>query len=475
MPELPEVETVRKTLAQWLIQRTIVSIECFYPPMMKPSIPQFKKLANGTKLIDISRRGKHLIFHLNNDFVILSHLRMEGKYFLIPQQDSLPRYTVAVFHLDDGHKLVYADTRKFGTLHIVNKQKLLSQSPLAKLGIEPSDLHNQQSIKDQILKRKKGIKSILLDQTIIAGVGNIYADEILFRSQIHPETPGYLLNDQSLTRLLQETKRVIEAAVKAGGTTIRTYRSPSGIDGLFQHKLLAYGREGFPCSRCGIPLVKIQSHGRGTTFCRHCQHHQGLPWIVGVTGEIASGKSTLLHLAQTQGIHTISSDEVVKALYSKKSIQLKLVKLFGKQAIQNHIVNRAHILTQIAEDEAKLNKLESWLHPLVLNSIHRMIRKTKHPVVMVEMPLLFKAGFDTTCNDIIGIGIQPSIQRERLFQRNPTFAQLLLKLNAFNTFKNNQNKVNLHISNQTSLETFERKCHQLIQKIIAAHSNQTTS
>jgi formamidopyrimidine-DNA glycosylase len=310
MPELPEVETVRLTLAQWLIHRTIVNVECFYSPMMKPSIAQFNKLTLKAKLTAISRRGKHLIFELNNDFVILSHLRMEGKYFLITEKETLPKYSIAVFHLDDGHKLVYADTRKFGTLQLINKKNLLTQSPLTKLGIEPRDLNNQSSIKDQIRNRKKGIKSILLDQSIIAGIGNIYADEILFRSRIHPETPGYLLKDETLTVLLQEAKQVIEEAVKAGGTTIRTYRSPSGIDGLFQHHLLAYGREGLPCSRCDIPLVKIQSHGRGTTFCRHCQHQSSLPWIVGLTGEIASGKSTLLQLASVQGVQTISSDEI---------------------------------------------------------------------------------------------------------------------------------------------------------------------
>jgi formamidopyrimidine-DNA glycosylase len=471
MPELPEVETVRLTLAQWLIHRTIVNVECFYSPMMKPSIAQFNKLTLKAKLTAISRRGKHLIFELNNDFVILSHLRMEGKYFLITEKEILPKYSIAVFHLDDGHKLVYADTRKFGTLQLINKKNLLTQSPLTKLGIEPRDLNNQSSIKDQIRNRKKGIKSILLDQSIIAGIGNIYADEILFRSRIHPETPGYLLKDEALTVLLQEAKQVIEEAVKAGGTTIRTYRSPSGIDGLFQHHLLAYGREGLPCSRCNIPLVKIQSHGRGTTFCRHCQHQTSLPWIVGLTGEIASGKSTLLQLASVQGIQTISSDEIVKSLYRKKSIQLKLVKLFGKQAINNHQVNSAFLLTHIAANQDQLLKLESWLHPLVLNTIHRIISKTSHRIVMVEMPLLFKAGFDFVCNDIIGIDITPIKQKERVFKRNPLSAALLLKLNETNTFKANTNKINFMIYNDGSLEKFEHACHQVLNTIIADQSN----
>lgn len=473
MPELPEVETVRQTLEPWLINRKIIHVSCSYAPMMKPSIQAFKKAVEKSTFTSIKRRGKFLIFELNNDQVILSHLRMEGKYFLLSNQESLPKYTIAVFELDNHQRLVYADTRKFGTLHVQHKQAILTKSPISQLGIEPSELMNQTNIKNKIKASMRSIKSILLDQHIIAGVGNIYADEILFRSHIHPESLGYQLSDHALTLLLKETKQVIEEAVRAGGSTIRTYRSPSGIDGLFQHQLLAYGREHLPCLRCGLPLIKIQLHGRGTTYCRHCQHSTRLPWVIGITGEIASGKSTLLNLAKDQGLLTISSDSIVKELYKKPSIQSKLIRLFGKQVIKKGLVDTRLMLSMLANDEHILLTLEQWLHPLVVEKVFQRIQQSKHPIVMVEMPLLFKAGFDRFCNDIIGIDIHPSIQKKRLIKRNPIDGEQLLKINVFNTYQANRHKINIFVSNDTSLSAFKAIGLQLIKKIIADHSTQT--
>lgn len=474
MPELPEVETVRKTLVQWLINKTIIKVDCFYPRMMKPSVVQFNRHVGNAKIIDISRKGKYLIFTLNNQWTFLSHLRMEGKYYFIGNHDELPKYAIAVFYLDNQTRLVYADTRKFGTLELFKTNQVLTTSPLQNLGIEPSDLDNQISIKNLIQSKNKAIKSILLDQTVIAGIGNIYADEILFRSRIHPQTPGKLLSDRSIKTLLIETKKVIEQAVEVGGTTIRTYHSPSGIDGLFQHQLVAYGQVGKPCPTCQTPLIKVQLHGRGTTYCRFCQYRYDKPWVIGVTGEIASGKSTLMKVAESMNMMTISSDEIVKKLYQKKSIQRRLTKMLGQDAVIDGKVNSAFVLTKITESPQVLKQLEQFIHPLVIRNIIKTINRCKAPIVMVEMPLLFKANFTENCNQIIGIEIDPKMQFERLKKRSSNYAARLIELNRFNTFKDHLHEVNILVKNNGTMLAFEQQCSRLLKKIITEHSARLT-
>lgn len=269
MPELPEVETVRKTLKKHILNKTIKKVEIYYDDIVVNDKEEFINLVQNKKIIDILRVGKWLIFDLE-DYYLLSHLRMEGKYFLKDRKEIRNKHEHVIFFLDDI-TLRYHDTRKFGKMYLVKKEELYLNSPLKNIGLEPfNDKLTIDYLKGKILKNKP-IKSLLLEQNIIAGIGNIYADEILFLSKINPFTKGKDLNDNNLALIIKYSKEVMEKAIEMGGTTIRSYTSSLGVTGRFQQELLVHCREHEKCYFCHQEIVKTVIQGRGTYYCPNCQ------------------------------------------------------------------------------------------------------------------------------------------------------------------------------------------------------------
>lgn len=271
MPELPEVETVRKTLANILINRKIIEVNVLYDKIIEhPNVTKFKKMIKDQTINDMKRRGKWLIFDLD-DYYMLSHLRMEGKYFL-KKDEPIQKHEHIIFALDDGTTLRYNDTRKFGKIHLINKVDALCCKPLNELGLEPWDRKlTVEYLKDKYQKKKLPIKTVLLDQSIITGIGNIYADEILFLSRINPLKKASDLNNKELKSIIDNTKDVLDKAIELGGTTIRSYESSEGVHGRFQNNLLVHNRANKSCLKCGSEIVKIRVNGRGTYYCSKCQ------------------------------------------------------------------------------------------------------------------------------------------------------------------------------------------------------------
>ena len=273
MPELPEVETVKEALNQTVKGQTIKEIELRYEPMIKNmSADEFKeKLINQT-IQAVSRRGKDLVFHFD-DYQLLSHLRMEGKYFYVDSDFELNPHVHVIFTLENGKRLLYQDTRKFGTYHLYDKASdLETTAPFQVLGLEPFATEFTPSyVKEKIQNKKKPIKSLLLDQTIVCGLGNIYVDEVLYRARLHPLTSSSELTDKDIENVVKYTVEVLARAIELGGTTIRTFRSSHGVSGTFQNELLVHQRKGENCYECHTPIEKIKVGGRGTYFCPTCQ------------------------------------------------------------------------------------------------------------------------------------------------------------------------------------------------------------
>ena len=270
MPELPEVETVRQSLRLKVRNRIISSVEIYYDGIIEyPSVKEFCTNIKGQRINDIDRYGKWLIFVLD-DYYLLSHLRMEGKYFIKPKDEPLNKHDHVIFELDTNEELRYNDTRKFGKMHLVKKDELY-KSPISKLGLEPWDKELTISYLKDKLNTKKPIKSLLLDQSIITGIGNIYADEILFSSRIHPEIEGNKLTNKNLQDIIDNTRTILSKAIELGGTTIHTYTSVNGITGLFQQELLVHGKKDMPCPICKTKIIKTTVGTRGTYYCPHCQ------------------------------------------------------------------------------------------------------------------------------------------------------------------------------------------------------------
>ena len=274
MPELPEVETVRRGLEKLILGKKISNIEIRYPKMIKTDLNQFQKELPGQVIQSMGRRGKHLLFNLR-DKVLISHLRMEGKYFYYPDEIPERKHAHILVHFEDGTTLVYEDVRKFGTMELLAPELLDSYFISKKLGPEPTDQDfDLGRFKLALKKSKKPIKSHLLDQTLVAGLGNIYVDEVLWRAKVHPSRHSNSLTAQEARKAHDETIKVLGQAVEKGGSTIRSYTNAFGEDGTMQEFHQVYDKAGQACSRCGSTIEKIQLGGRGTYFCPKCQRRK---------------------------------------------------------------------------------------------------------------------------------------------------------------------------------------------------------
>lgn len=273
MPELPEVETVRRGLTRLVQGATIAHVEVRYPKMVTPDADVFTAELISRKIERIDRRGKYLLFRFSGDLTMVSHLRMEGKYDVQPEGSPVSKHTHVIFHLTDNRELRYTDTRKFGRMQLVPTGEETTLAPsLGKLGPEPTAGTLTLAYMVKIFgKSHKVVKPFLLDQTRIAGLGNIYADEVLWLSKINPLTPVDTLTPSQLSELRQNIIDEMALAIGGHGTTVHSFSTAFGEAGQFQNQLHVYGREGEPCERCGTELVKIKVAQRGTHFCPHCQ------------------------------------------------------------------------------------------------------------------------------------------------------------------------------------------------------------
>lgn len=273
MPELPEVETVRRGLTRLVQGATIAHVEVRYPKMVTPDADVFTAELISRKIERIDRRGKYLLFRFSGDLTMVSHLRMEGKYDVQPEGSPVSKHTHVIFHLTDNRELRYTDTRKFGRMQLVPTGEETTLAPsLGKLGPEPTAETLTLAYMVKIFgKSHKVVKPFLLDQTRIAGLGNIYADEVLWLSKINPLTPVDTLTSPQLSELRQNIIDEMALAIGGHGTTVHSFSTAFGEAGQFQNQLHVYGREGEPCERCGTELVKIKVAQRGTHFCPHCQ------------------------------------------------------------------------------------------------------------------------------------------------------------------------------------------------------------
>ena len=271
MPELAEVRTVKKSLKSKLIGRKITDIIYRYDGIIKSDKDEFKKILIGKKITDIDNYGKWLYIKLGS-YTILSHLRMEGKYYIKPTEEEYEKHEHIIFKLDNNMDLRYKDTRKFGIMILVKTEDIDKVKEIEKLGIEPDDSKLTNTyIYNKIHDSNKPIKELLLDQTIINGLGNIYVDEVLFASRIMPTRLGKEVTLEECERIKNEGSRIIKKATECGGTTIRSYTSSLGVEGTYQNYLLVHTKVKEKCMMCGNTIKKIKVGGRGTYYCDKCQ------------------------------------------------------------------------------------------------------------------------------------------------------------------------------------------------------------
>jgi formamidopyrimidine-DNA glycosylase len=272
MPELPEVETVRRRLEPVLTGRRFERVEISDPRLVRPYEPdEVAAELQGERVASVERRGKYLILRFETDRVLLIHLRMTGSLRHSANGLDDDPHRRALVRLDDGSDVAYRDVRRFGTWLLLEPGRL--DAYLApRLGEEPLDAPFTATRLGQLLARRRApVKAALLDQRTLAGMGNIYVDEALWRAKIHPLRPAESLEPNELRRLHRAVRTSLEHGLARQGSTLRDYKLPDGGSGSMQHEFKVYGRGGEPCDRCGTPIAKIRVAGRGTWFCPTCQ------------------------------------------------------------------------------------------------------------------------------------------------------------------------------------------------------------
>jgi formamidopyrimidine-DNA glycosylase len=271
MPELPEVETIRSRLAPLVEGRTLRALEVLDAKWCEPLAPEaLADALQGRRLQRLRRRGKYLIWEATDEVYLLMHLRMTGSVLYDPPPQTL--YTRVRFVLDDGHELHFCDPRRFGTGELALGQPALDEFLDARLGVEPlgkdfTAEHLYRVTRD----RRTPIKALLLDQRRVPGVGNIYANEALFRAGIHPLRTAGTLKRAQVAALRDALVASLSAGLNAGGASIDDFRHPDGVKGAFQHEFLVHDRAGEACPVCGRLVVKFVAAGRGTYACERCQ------------------------------------------------------------------------------------------------------------------------------------------------------------------------------------------------------------
>lgn len=273
MPEAPEVQTVISTLEHQIKGAKILNVEVYYPKLIQNiDVMEFVSSLKNQTFCDFFRIGKYLGFVMN-DVDLIVHLRMEGKFYILNTLPDDLKHIHCVMYLDDGRLLCYHDTRKFGRMALYPKVENVRELDCFKnVGYDCLDEKLDGMIFYKAIHRlNKNIKSALLDQSIMAGVGNIYADEILFSCKLDPRSRCHKISKKDCENIIYHTKRIMRGAMKAGGTTIRSYTSSLGVTGLFQLELKVHSKKDEPCPICKTKIKKIVVSQRGTYLCSNCQ------------------------------------------------------------------------------------------------------------------------------------------------------------------------------------------------------------
>jgi len=274
VPELPEVETIRRQLAPHVEGRTLARLEVLDPRWSDPAPPaELDATVSGRRIEWLERRGKYLLMRLAEEVALVMHLRMTGNLLLVQAGEAPQRpYMRARLALDSGAHVLFCDARRFGTGVVLLGDDALERYFAARLGVEPlGPEFTTAALRALAAGKRAPVKAFLLSQERIAGVGNIYADEALFRARIHPLRPVGTLRPAQIELLREGVVASLEAGIDARGATIDDYRDVDGERGSFQDRFLVHRREGEPCPRCGRPIRKLRAAGRGTYVCERCQ------------------------------------------------------------------------------------------------------------------------------------------------------------------------------------------------------------
>ena len=446
MPELPEVETVKRILNTFLPGREIVRVEVRKKGIIIGDVDTFIATLIGRTFQIVERIGKYLIFTFDNDLIMLSHLRMEGRFVEVGQDEEDSRYAHVIFTFKDGRRLCYDDSRQFGKMELSAKSTYRQSKSLLNVGPEPFDI-DPKTYFDKLKARKAPIKLSLLDQKLMSGLGNIYVDEVLYLSKIHPFHPSNKLSFPQVKLIINHSIAVLKAAIDQGGTTVRTYAPASGVHGNFQQQLYAYGQEGTRCPNCHFRMKKIFVGGRGTTFCPYCQRNPGAAKTIAITGQKASGKSVIANYLKNQGQLVFDSDTLAKDLYKDVKVVDTLANKISVSLLKDGVFDLTLLRNHLLAHPEALKIVNAYIHPLVKEKIKEIIARHPGQTLYFEVPLVFSLKINELFDFIIGVEVSLERQKENLLRRGQT-----LGINPDAMYLKNRHRLDYILINDGSID-----------------------
>lgn len=454
MPELPEVETIKRILTPQLVGQEFSLPIIYLTKAIKSPIDEYISHIQNQKVTSLERKGKTLLIHLTNGYYILFHLRMEGKLYVVSKENYEKKHLTLFLPFSCSTKgLAFYDTRKFG-ISLCAKDD--DKTPLLKIGPDPFEIDNASVFYQKYHQSNRMIKELLLDQSILSGIGNIYANEILYKSRISPFKKGYDLSMDECQTILCHSKEILSLAIQSNGSTIRTYHASQDVSGAFQSHLKVYAKKGTPCEICSHKIEKAFVDHRGTEYCPHCQK-TGIN--IAITGKIASGKSLATSYFKDCGFLTFSADSYVHQLYDNRSFIRVLKKEFP--FIFTPELNKDEITKRLQNDKGFKRKYLGLIYKKVREEINRIIINNDNTNKAFEIPVLFDAHMDDMFQIIIGV--ETTKQKEHLLERGDDPKKALFnKMNSYDTHKD---KITYILHTDGTKEELKKQVIEVINKI----------
>lgn len=455
MPELPEVETVRLQLLNKIKNKTFLKPIVYYRNLIKTDIDEYIKGIENTTILDINRTGKFLIFDLSNNKKLLFHLRMEGKLFVVDKNNYDKKHLSLLIPFRDDSALAFYDVRKFGVSYLLNKNE---KGPLSDIALDPLKLNDFSYLYNEYSKYNKPIKELLLDQKILSGIGNIYADEILFDCKISPFKKGKDITINECENILSSAKKILTLAIENNGSTVKSYKASQHVNGSFQQFLKVYSKEGQYCQNCHtFKIKKRKLNGRGTSYCPKCQN---TGYTLCLTGKIASGKSEVLKILKEYGFITFSADEVIRNMYLDKAILKVLQKEFPYLFINNEL-SKEKIFEYLTNDKSFNRKYLNFIYKELKIKINSFIVENDKVNKAFEIPRVFDAKMENMFDFIVGV--ESKNQKENLFKREKSIKRL--SFNDLNSYDKHKDELYYIIHNDFDFTHLKNEIDNMIKKI----------
>lgn len=457
MPELPEVETVIRSLSSKIKGRTFESSNLIFDKIVKHGS---LSTIEGKTIEDLTRRGKFIIFELSEGCHMIAHLRMEGKLFFHQTREEPTKHTTCVFSFTDGSQLHFLDVRKFGCLYVYKEEE--SPDCLKDLGYEANKLTPDEAriLLDE--SKDAPLKELLLDQTKIAGIGNIYADEIAFRIKANPFASISTIDRDGLPdELSRSCQSILEKAIENHGSTIKSFMVAEGVHGNNQDSLMVYGRQNLPCLVCCTKIMKRDFRGRGTSYCPRCQN---VPHIIGVTGGMASGKSTFSkYLADELDATHLDCDKLVFEIYANKTLSRPLRSKYP-DLFENDSIDKKNLTRMLTEDRKNRRSFLALLYSILKEHIvNDILNKNPTKSYVIEAALLFDARLDSLCDKIVMM--RTAKFEEHLIDRGEKDIEKRRKLASTNDWAKYIDSCNNTIESDGSLDELKDKAIDLANKL----------